>query len=153
MATKYFITISPPYRAERPQSLYEQDRYIICKYLNQCSKYYCLYPEFSKDSRLHYHGIIRLDDPIKWYKNKHVIDKVLGWTKLIEIKSFKEHIRSLIYSQKNWASTRYLLEEPIIYRSLKRRKSIQVAEDIKKKTIYDYLDKVKKDSTSGSTEG
>lgn len=147
----YFITISPPYRAMNPSILYQQDIYIIRQYLNRCSDHYILYPEFSKQSRLHYHGIIRITDLIKWHKQKPMFDKVLGFSKIDLIKSHKEHLRSLVYSMKEWPATSSLLKEPIIYKSnktLRKEKAFSeldygTYEDNKAKqlTIFHYINK------------
>lgn len=124
MATKYFITISPQYRALAPVMLYEQDIYDIRRLLNPCSKYYILYPEFDVNSRLHYHGIIRLDDPIKWHKTKHIMDKTIGFTNIKPIKDHKGHLTVLTYSMKNWANTKQLLQTPIMYKRNRKIKPI-----------------------------
>lgn len=143
MATQYFITISPQYRAIAPALLYEQDKYDIYRLLNPCSHHFCLYPEFDKNSRLHYHGIIRIDDPIKWHKTKHIIDRVLGWTVIKPIESFRGHLTALVYSYKQWANNRSLFKEPIMYKRRTKPKVINEhyldSTDVTKKTIFDYF--------------
>lgn len=147
----YFITISPPYRALAPSILYQQDTYMIYQYLNKCSDHYIIYPEFSSSSRLHYHGIIRINDLIKWHRQKALFDKAVGLTKIILIQNNKEHLRSLIYSMKEWPSTRSLLKEPIIYKSNKTIKKEKTLNDLdydnyednktKQHTIFYYINK------------
>lgn len=130
MSAKFFITISPSYRSAAPKVLYAQDMFLIHKYLNPCSDHYILYPEFSDESRLHYHGIILFKDVIKFHKTKHLIDKTIGFTKIVRLKSHEDHLRVLIYSMKGWPATRSLLGAPIMP---KKNKKI-------KKIVTDYLD-------------
>lgn len=142
----YFITISPPRRALAPSILYQQDIYVIRQYLNRCSDHYILYPEFSNKSRLHYHGIVRITDIIKWHKQKHQFDKVLGYTQIDLLKTHKDHLRSLVYSMKEWPATSALLKEPIIYKSNKVIKREKVLNELDYK-FNDYEDNKSKQHT------
>ena len=97
MINLYFITISEKRRKGNPKVLYEHDKYDIRRYLNRCSSHYCLYPEFDITSRLHYHGFIKINDMIKWHKQKHIVDSVLGYTKIVKIKNRTEMLRAILY--------------------------------------------------------
>lgn len=132
----YSITISPPYRLFRPGELYEQDSYVLRRWLNKFSKHYCLYPEFDKHSRLHYHGIVKIDDLTKYHRTKYIIDKGLGFVRIDKLKTSIDHLRFLIYSMKEWAQNKETFKTPIIYKRLKRcryepSKELDVPNDIR----------------------
>lgn len=118
----FAITISPRYRSVKPETIYEEDKYALRRLLNRCSTHYMLYPEFDHSSRLHYHGVVQIADKIKFHRIKYLFDGI-GWTKLDPIKSHRDHLRWLIYCQKEYAVTQQLLE-PIMYKSLRRIKQI-----------------------------
>lgn len=116
---KYFLTVSPRYRNEDPLRLFDRDRYDLRKILNHFSNHYILYPEYDKSQRLHYHGIIYVTNRMRMIKDKHRID-LIGFCKFDQIDNFTQHLRSLTYSMKEWAQTKELHKEPIIYKSFKR---------------------------------
>lgn len=99
----YAITISPPPRPGCDIDLYKSDKYLLCKLIKRCSKHFSLWPEFSPyNDRLHYHGIIRIDDFIKWYRYSKPMIKRLGFIKIDKIKTFKDHLKFIIYSTKEY---------------------------------------------------
>lgn len=106
----FAITISPPPRRMSPKYAYNEDKYVLERWLNSFSRHWILYPEFSKESRLHYHGIVRMDDKIKFHKTKYRIDKTVGFVKVEELKKVIDHFRWLIYCQKEYADTSRLLK-------------------------------------------
>ncbi len=99
---KYFaITISPPpYNGNEYFKEYE-DRKSFKRYLKQCSKHYLFISEWDNNDRLHYHGIIRIDDKYKWYHSSKRKFKIIGFTKIKLIKNFTEHLRWLCYMKKD----------------------------------------------------
>lgn len=122
----FAITISPRYRTLDPVRLYDMDMHGIRRYLNQCSHHYILYPEFDSTSRIHYHGVVQIDDIIKWHKIKYKFDGI-GFTKVDRFKTFKDHLTYLLYCQKDYAVTGQLLE-PVIYKCLKRTRQAKTPE-------------------------
>lgn len=135
---KYMVTISPPYRPVKPFTLYCDDTHDIRRYLNKFSHHYCLYPEFDDKSRLHYHGIAWIHDPIKLHKTKHLIDKSIGYSTFRLCKDFIEELRSLTYSMKNWPSNNTYFIQPIMYKRLKRKTISLPASDLDV-GIYKYI--------------
>lgn len=118
---QYAITISPlPRNYTSPIKLYYGDIYRIQRQLNKFSKHYCLYPELDINNRLHYHGIIHIDDMIKFRHIKHIMDKELGFIKIDKFKTFKDKLKYLIYSMKQWPENNNYFQKPIIYERLKR---------------------------------
>ena len=126
MAT-YAITISPPYKPyNSPLFLYQGDKPLIRKRLNLFSNYYNLYPELDEKNRLHYHGIIKIKDMIKYRHVKYKLDRELGYIKINKFQTFQDKLRYLLYSMKQWPENQHYFKTPIIYKSLKRRKKIQI---------------------------
>lgn len=123
---KMAITISPPKRAcNKEQFLYHGDEYIIRRYLNKISDYYIIYPEYSKESRLHYHGVIKIKDWIKYHKQIHrLLQGHLGFIKIDPIKTHKDNMVWNIYMSKLWGITKHVLniDNPIIVKRLKVHK-------------------------------
>lgn len=119
---RYNVTISPPYRREDPQKLYESDKIYIRRHFNKFSNHYNIYPEFSPDSRLHYHGIVDVTDTTKMHRSKYKLDRELGYSMFKKINTFEQHLRSLIYAMKEWASNCLTFLKPIIYKKLRRQK-------------------------------
>lgn len=132
----FAITISPPLYRLDSLKLHKIYTYDITKILNRFSKHYMLYPEFTHDARLHYHGIIRVDDKIKYYRTKHKLDRI-GFTKLDPFKTFKDKLRYLIYSLKNYCEIKELFD-PIIYKSLRRTKKSIIVQEKPKVNILQY---------------
>lgn len=116
----YFVTITPKYRLRSPMELYYSDMRMIRVKLNKFSDHYCLYPEFSVTSRLHYHGIIKIKDLIKFHRIKYQIDRDIGFSKFDKLKTKKDLFCTLIYSMKEWPMTREYLKQPIMYKKLRR---------------------------------
>lgn len=142
----YGITISPKYRLKDPKTLFVLDENEITRVMNRFSKRYCLYPEFDSKSRLHYHGIALVHDHIKMHRSKYEIDTMIGLCKFDKLHSFKDRLRYLTYSMKEYADTRRVLKKQIRYRNRRRKKKIQKGLHAKK------LDKnILKKSTSPLT--
>lgn len=103
------ITVSPPPSRMNPKFKYNDDKYYLERWMNSFSGHWILYPEFSKDSRLHYHGVVRVDDKIKLHKTKYRTSKTIGFVKLDKLNSYQDHLRWLCYCQKEYADTSRLL--------------------------------------------
>lgn len=116
----FAITVSPPHRKVKPEWLYNEDKCILTRELNKVSRHYILYPEFDINSRLHYHGLIKIHDMTKWHKQvHHVLQRQIGFIKIDQIKSAVDHLRYLCYCRKNYTSDMF---KPIIYARRKRIK-------------------------------
>lgn len=139
METYYSLTISPRYYKFNPRRLLKVQKEEIIRQLNKCSSYYCLYPEFDDVSRLHYHGVIKIKDMVKWHHIKYKVDKV-GFAKLKKMKGHKEHLRWLVYSMKNWPVNKKYFKQPIMYIRLRRLHALcKKTQVVKQLTILDYL--------------
>lgn len=127
------ITISPKYELSDPKFLFESYKESITKILNGFSKYYILYPEFGMKNlaqpRLHFHGIIKIHDMVKFYKTIHTLHKLVGFTKIDKIKDHNNHMKWLMYCQKEYAATHHILPV-IIYKNRRRRKRSSPKEEI-----------------------
>lgn len=142
------LTISPPMRTYRnARFIYEDDMFLIRSLLNRCSEHWTLVPEFSKDSRLHYHGVVRIDDCVKWHKQTRQSLNKLGFVKLDPLLDNKNHVAWLCYIYKQYHITSLVLNltEPPRYNRPKRRKHTEVENIIvlpggkKCKSIMDYI--------------
>lgn len=116
----FAITISPPYRFSDPHALYFNDLLKIRRWVNRFSDHYAIWPEFTENARLHYHGVIKLRDPIKFYKTKYKFDKLLGFVKIDKLKTFKDHLRWLFYCQKDYHLIRDNIFKRIDYLRISR---------------------------------
>lgn len=136
----FALTISPPQRPERSSFLFVDDVCSIRKCLNKASSHYMLVPEFTlEDARLHYHGVVRVDDPIKWFKSVRKNLNKIGFVKTVPINGNKSHLGWLCYCYKNWHISKEALriEAPVMYHRISRKKPLPVAK--KRLTIYDYI--------------
>lgn len=107
---KMAITISPPHRREGIEYLYKQDSYIIKRYLNKISGYYILVPEVTLDSRLHYHGVIKIKDWTKYHKQVHrLLNASIGFIKLDPIKDHINNLKWICYMYKNYGILKDLM--------------------------------------------
>lgn len=124
---KIAITISPPNRTKyihhvNPLRLqYDEDKDQIKSILSYNKIYkYIIYPELDEKGRLHYHGIIDLDNTRYIRFHKHAIHKLrqLGFVDITIIKQFINNLRQCIYMSKEWGSTSKILDisYPIIIR-------------------------------------
>ncbi len=103
----YFaITISPPPYGGNSYFKYIGDQKYFQKILQKCSKHYLFIPEFDNVDRLHYHGIIRVDNKYTWYRASKRKFNNVGFVNIKLIKNFKEHLRWLLYIKKDWGLNR-----------------------------------------------
>lgn len=110
-----FITISPPDSVHRVKYIFNSHLPTLLK-ANNCSKYFIFYPEMDINGRLHYHGILKISDNVKYYKQFVPSLKHLGYVKIMSVKSFSDHIKILKYISKDWQYMRHVLglEKPIM---------------------------------------
>lgn len=115
----YALTLSPPYSTRSIKYDYYQYLSQLKRSLNLVSQHYIIFPEISAQGRLHYHGVVRLDDPIKWFRqSKRRLERNIGFMKFDPIKSHLDHLRWLVYINKHWYITKEVigLSEPLIYK-------------------------------------
>lgn len=111
--------------------------------LNEAFKYstdyYSIYPELSKSGKLHYHGIIRITDMIKWYRKALPILSSLGLYSIQRIDSPIDLIRTSLYCRKDWYKNRetFLFE---LRNSSEVRKSLKVWQDQLREPKYHFID-------------
>lgn len=142
MVSYYALTVSPPHRNRSPRYLYNSDSPYLIRQLNRCSDHYILYPEFDDKGRLHYHGVVRINNKMSWGFVKYNIDSALGYTCLKPLETNIDHIRWLLYCRKEYDSK---VLSPIMPKALKKGRPRMVIKqsDIKpykNRTIMDYLD-------------
>jgi len=124
---KLAITISPPSRQKyihhvNPNRLqYDDDKNQIKSILSYNKIYnYIIFPELDEKGRLHYHGILNLTHTHYTRFHKHAIHKLkqIGFVDITIIKEFINNIRQCIYMQKDWGTTKTILDisYPIIPR-------------------------------------
>lgn len=152
---KMALTISPKDRTDKYNRLiniFHQDRYFLKRELRKCCKYFCLYPELDKTGRLHYHGVIKIHDSVKWFKQ--IMPKLkyeLGFIMIKELKSFKDNLKWLVYCQKEFGTTRHILSnmkqpsDPIMidqkYKEKQRQEMICINQRTAwARTIENYLE-------------
>lgn len=111
------ITISPPPRNSSTEFLYNNDIYVIRRWLNKFSKHYLIYPEFDLSSRLHYHGVVRVEDFTKLHKTRHSFSRTLGYVVTKPLKESRDNIAWLQYCKKNYGECPCDL---FMYKRLKR---------------------------------
>lgn len=128
------FTLSLPYEYNIPAHIQHEVAIAKIKRLfNLCSDHYIIYPEFSAQCRLHYHGLIRIKDKVKFIRSVYNALKV-NVAKVIQFRpsrSFKLHLGWVTYYiRKEWLITKQVLriEHPIIFRraTVKQKKEIQL---------------------------
>lgn len=142
------ITISPKDRVAEYylkkylnplRSVYDDDKPIIQRALNRCSKDYTIYPELDNTGRLHYHGEVHINNDTNWKAYTCGMLKTIGF---IKVKSnpnggWKE------YCKKEWDQTKQILKisEPITYEPLKRGPKVTHDQQLQKvqKSIIELL--------------
>lgn len=123
---KLAITISPPPRykyidkANPNRMLYDDDQSQIKSILSYNKIYtYIIFPEFD-NGRLHYHGIITVNNTQYIRFHKHAIHKLrgIGFVDISILLEFKNCLRQSVYMMKEWGFTKAVLEisYPIIAR-------------------------------------
>lgn len=132
--TYYTITVSPSYKMIDPERLHAIYERLITKEINKFSNHWILYPEFDNKLRLHYHGLVVVNDKIKMYKTKHKLDKI-GHTKIDKPKDFKNRLTYLIYCQKQYAEIKSVYK-PIMYQRMRRKKIIPEVLPSKKTILH-----------------
>lgn len=106
---KYSITISPPHRSDKNSGeIYQEYKKIIINTFASFAVKYIIYPEYSMDGRLHFHGIYQIHDLIKFKRLIYRIRKI-GMVKIDRLKTFNDQLKWIIYCQKEWALTRKVL--------------------------------------------
>lgn len=148
MPLKLALTISPPARTNNKLKNPNRHLFIDDKYtIQQIFKYnkiktYIIYPEIDEKGRLHYHGIITLNNTELVRFEKHARHKLkqIGFVDTTDCTKFINNLRYIIYMSKDWLKTKEILEitDPIMShteRLKKPNKTIQ--EDLP--NILDYF--------------
>jgi len=100
---------------------YDEDKSQIKSILSYNKIYtYIIFPELDEKGRLHYHGILDLNNTCYTRFHKHAIHKLrqLGFVDISVLKSFENNLRYCIYMMKDWGNTKVILDisYPIIHR-------------------------------------
>lgn len=140
-----FITISPPTNLMSLRYRLQHFHDELDPILRRMSTSYILYPEFDSHGRLHFHGFLHGFDNIKYIATNYKLNRI-GWTKIDTIKSFKDHIRMVMYCQKEWRKTVSIFKligieiEPLFKKHLRRSQlSINRGLEPPRTTIYDFF--------------
>ncbi len=107
----FAVTISPPLYLGNQKYKYREDMKYIRKIMKHTSKHYLFVPEFDAMDRLHYHGTVRVDDKVKWYKSTKRKFNNIGFSKIKLINDFYSHLRWNLYIHKDWWLNRQLFKE------------------------------------------
>ncbi len=106
----FAITISPPpYAGNQFYKMFEDQKYFKL-ILKRASNHYIFWPEFDKMDRLHYHGIIRIDNQYSWYKSARRKFSNVGYTHIKKLHNFTEHLRWLMYCTKEWFKNKPMID-------------------------------------------
>lgn len=108
---KIFITITPPPRHGNQKHVYLDDKLHIQSSLKKIKRY-MIYPEFDSKGRLHYHGILLCTDSeyVSLYKECRPKLERLGFVHTEKLETFNNNLRTIIYCQKEWGTTKDILE-------------------------------------------
>lgn len=109
----YAVTISLAPYSGNVLFKYIKDKVYIRDTLKHVTKHYIFYPEFDDNGRYHLHGIMRIDDMVKWYKRAKRQIEVMGFIKIEKLMTFKDHLQYLNYCKKNWHENSELFIAPI----------------------------------------
>jgi len=145
------VTISPPTSYLTPSFNYNDEITYLIKTIRRFSKHYIIYPELDDSARLHYHGIISIDDPIKYFQSgmsrlKRMPRQVTQYNIVkqcfICIKKLKtrlDHLKWLLYIRKNWYITKHVLnlKEPVYPKQIVKLKKQHLKPD--QKDIYSFF--------------
>lgn len=102
MDYNYAITISPPKRTHIQSNTisYSSDKMVIELALRR--QMFSLWPELSdEDERLHYHGTVRIKNYLDWDRRARHILKRLGYIKVKRLRSFRDHLKWILYCTKD----------------------------------------------------
>lgn len=127
MNGKLALTLSPPLRKGAPTYLFRKDVLETLSALLKCSSDFEIYPEFADNGRLHYHGVVLVNDYVKWYKS--VLPR-LNYSGFVCIKT-KINDGWDTYIKKNWGVTKDVLDliDPVgpeyIQDEIKKQKQIK----------------------------
>ena len=66
-----------------------------------CFRDYCLYPEFSKNCMLHFHGHVYTSNKQEFYKFISTWQRRVGYTKIDKIETSPDLIKTHLYSKKD----------------------------------------------------
>jgi len=98
----FAVTISPQPFTGNTYYKYVNDLIYLKQIFKRSSMHYVFWPEFDKSDRLHYHGVVRVDNKHEWYKSTKRKLRIIGFTKIDLLKSFKDHLRWILYCKKDW---------------------------------------------------
>lgn len=107
---KVALTVSPQLQRGNPVPILKHHCSVYLYSLVNVGEFE-IYPEFADNGRLHYHGIVHIKDPIKWYK--HCLPTLNNLGFVVVKNNINEGWEE--YIKKNWAITQrvFELEGPI----------------------------------------
>jgi len=127
----YGITLSPPMRSLNEIKDFRHDVLIMRK-ITRHTDHYQIIPELDWKGRLHYHGIFIATKQGAGRVTRTL--KTIGYVKLELLKTPLNHLRFLLYTQKDWYENRHLFDNIITPYTIKKWHPI-----IRKTSIMDYF--------------
>lgn len=105
------FTLSPPPNYHiTPYMLYEDKILQLHKLLSKSCESFMIYPEYQKyTSRLHFHGVIKLKDLIKWHKSTRRQLARMGFVHVKGLLTFEDRFKWAHYIKKEWGISKTLL--------------------------------------------
>lgn len=103
---KLALTLSPILRKGNPLQIFRLDCIDTLCALIKCCSDVVIYPEFAENGRLHYHGVLYVNDLVKWYKS---VLPTLNHKGFVLIKSKNIDAKWSEYCSKNWEITKNVL--------------------------------------------
>lgn len=113
----------------KPHRQYEITIDDIMKVLHRCSKDWWIIPELTKSGRIHYHGWLRIDDKIKFYKQTYPFLKSDGFVKTVELETQKDMHDWMWYCTKDENTNKIIFSD--------KKKPREIVE-----TSYKYQDRL-----------
>lgn len=99
---------TPFEQTHKPRGQYYYTRVILSKYLGESCDDFVIYPEFTIQGRIHYHGILTIINYVRWVRDTLPRLRKLGYVKM---ESFKDNPDNWItYMKKSLTETKEILQ-------------------------------------------
>lgn len=158
LANFWAFTLSPPPNYHiTPYMLYEDKILQLHKLLSKSCESFMIYPEYQQyTSRLHFHGVIKVKDMIKWHKSTRRQLSRMGFVHCKGLITHEDRLKWSVYMKKEFGLTRQILgiEQPMMkmtHPSFYLNTRFTTLRDIKpilqehNNTILDYFQEAQED--------
>lgn len=156
LANFWAFTLSPPSSYYvTPYMLYEDKILKLHKLLSKSCESFMIYPEYQQyTSRLHFHGVIKVKDIIKWHKSTRRHLSRMGFVHCKGLVTHDDRLRWSIYMQKEFGLTKQILgidqpmmkmSDPSLYLNSKYTTLMDIKPILQEqnKTLFDYFEEEK----------